>query len=233
MRTGRFTRQLHAHSVNRCQGAGGVLTGPVETSNFFKRSGNPWNRWFTTVLALSAGLLAPAAARSQNQISVSLAYDHLLRETQDAKGYQQNIYSRNDPGGQNTPAMREWTSVSDRVPGGMADLVARCVSPVMQARALLLEGGAMLEARQPGSVDIINQKTAQAEVLLNSVRDCWQLMRKYEKEHPVFELNASSGDVITDNLTQDASEVAARILQDAKTGGTPRSDPGLRAAVQN
>jgi hypothetical protein len=58
-------------------------------------------------------------------------------------------------------------------------------------------------------------------------------MRKYEKDHPArkFELNASEN-VIVENVKQDASQVAARILEDVKTGGTPRSDPVLRAAVQ-
>jgi hypothetical protein len=189
----------------------------------------------TAALELVTALAAPTDARAQSNISVSLAYDHLIRETGDALGYQQVIYSVDDPGGLNTPAMREWSAAKDRVPSGMSSLVARCVPPVMQARALLLEGGAILmdrnRRRSSDDVKIVNAKTAQATALLKSVSDCWQLMVRYE-QNPDRQVPQPYRLGITENVQEDASNFVARVLYDARTGGTPRTDPVLRAGLQ-
>lgn len=136
-------------------------------------------------LTLTFAFGSPDAGLAQGRVvTVSLAYDHLYRETRDALGFQQVIYRRDDPSG-NTAAMRDWTAASARAPKGMSGLVARCIPPVMQARTLLLEGGAIMARHGPPSdTKIVNDKTVRATALLDSVSDCWQSMVAYERQAP-------------------------------------------------
>jgi hypothetical protein len=186
-------------------------------------------------LVLLSMTVPSAAATSPQQDwygAVALAYDHLKRETGDSLGYNQVIYRPDDPDGMNTPAMRDWKRVEPHIPSDMASLVGRCLPPVMEARALQTEGGAILASR--GDVRAVNANMTRATALLHSVDDCWQQMAKLAEARRCFPTHSWDGQGLRPYaVVADTFSSGVRIIPDDKGQNCSKKPPFQIGVQQN